>query len=151
MSIEKERFDQIMAVVLANLVDDFKGLAAVPSRETVHGTDVSDYGGFAGGLMSGANVTWGELGEFADEFTSRFKMGEVSPNIAKIQSESDEKIQNVVDDILERARKYGFTPNKATASDLIAESSSLLDIPLRNDEQRKAIEMLLDVPVASPA
>lgn len=144
MAIEKVRFDQIMAVVLANLVDDFQGLAGVPLMDTVHGNDVSDYGGTAGCLLAGAGVNWNEMEEFADEFTSRFKTGEVSPQIAKILVKNDANIQIVIEDIIKRAEKFGFTPTEDTAKDLVNESASQLEIFLCYEEQKRASEMLLE-------
>lgn len=89
--MDKERFEAILAIILANLVDEFTGLAHGLKDEGAHLQDVSDFCGFGGTLLAGANVDSGELDEFNREFATLYKVEGGSPSIQKCAAQIAER------------------------------------------------------------
>ena len=92
--MNEARFDAIMAVILANLCDEFTNLSyTINKKRGEFMQDVSDFCGDAV-MLAGANVNSYELEEFANEFTARYKLEEDSPAIQKINAEKAKGIMS---------------------------------------------------------
>ena len=87
--MDQIRFDEIMAVLLANLASAITQFAHIQRDSCL--ADVSDCGGRVGVALMGATVNSDELQEFSQQFAAKFEIfGVVSPCLLKLQKDRAE-------------------------------------------------------------
>ena len=87
--MDQIRFDEIVAVFMANLSKDIAQFAHVQRDSCL--ADVSDCGGVIGVALMGAKVDSDELQDFSRQFAAKFEIfGVISPCLQKLQNDQDE-------------------------------------------------------------
>jgi hypothetical protein len=65
-------------------------------------------------------------------------------NCNVVQAPEVQDVQAVVDDVLERAKTYGFKPDREMVRDAVTESASLLNLQLSEDQIAEACGRIME-------
>lgn len=92
--------------------------------------------------------------ECGEMFTIRFADGvqidawpeevQSAMNVSNYLDHANESIQDVVDDVLERAKKYGFKPDEDMVREAVEESANLLKIELTETQISEACQRVMN-------